>query len=170
MCPGENVTLVSEHTMVAGGRGAQRRLPPEGVPTTDSTPKGVTAELAPAHGVRTSLGRFSGDVVAALLNHRLVSSAVIPERDEDSLRCFPNLGKMWVTGRVIAAFGADENRRGKEMRLARKGSLIPAIPSPPLKAAIPRRSPRDAYRFTKRSTYLANRSASRFIRWPSRAA
>ena len=33
---------------------------------TDPTPKGVAAELAPAHGVRTSLGRFSGDVVAAL--------------------------------------------------------------------------------------------------------
>jgi hypothetical protein len=62
--------------MVAGGRGAQRRLPPEGVPTTDSTPKGVAAELAPAHGVRTSLGRFSGDVVAALLNHRLPLSSL----------------------------------------------------------------------------------------------
>ena len=55
---------------VAGGRGAQRRLPPDGVRTIDPTPKGVAAGLAPAHGVRTRLGGFSGDV--ASLNHRLL--------------------------------------------------------------------------------------------------
>jgi hypothetical protein len=55
--------------MVAGGRGAQRRLPPDGVLQIDPTPKGVAAGLVPAYEVRTSLGRFSGDV--ASLNHRL---------------------------------------------------------------------------------------------------